>query len=614
MSRPRRALPRSRRAPLALVSACGGGGGEHRSAGATERPADTDDREAAAGGDAHAGARRGPGRARPDARAHAGRPRGVRQHVREALRRRRGPRARPAARRRAARGLRGRHRPSPSRCATASTFNDGTPFDAEAVKTSLDRHRTLEGSARRGRPRGGRVGRGRRPDDRARSRLNGAVRPAHRAARRPGRHDHVADAARRRSATSSAPTRSASARSPFVSRTAGSEIVLEKAAGLLRRRPGQARRPSRTAIITDGNVRQANVKSGDVQVAERIAADRRGGARERHRGASSSARSRSATRASRSTSATSPGVSQPVRRGRHPARQLARAARGLRAVAGPRRASTRSCSPASTRPAARRCRRPAPTTTTSIECTERDLDRAKELIAGSPAQPTPVPVDADRSARARRTCGSARSSSRRPRRPASRSRSPPTEFASALDASDAGDFDTFQVGWSGRVDPDGNIYNFLAHRRVAEHQRLLQPRGRRRARAGPADRRPGRAHGSSTPQATRAGRRGPADHLPVPPGATTSRPARTSSASSTTPTACRGSRPPAWPSSARRRDGGRPWRRTCSAASAPRRSCCCSPASWSSSGSGRCRATRRSPWPARSATRSRSSRSARSTA
>ncbi len=36
-----------------------------------------------------------------------------------------------------------------------------------------------------------------------------------------------------------------------------------------------------------------------------------------------------------------------------------------------------------------------------------------------------------------------------------------TEFASALDASDAGDFDTFQVGWSGRVDPDGNIYNFL---------------------------------------------------------------------------------------------------------------------------------------------------------
>ena len=37
----------------------------------------------------------------------------------------------------------------------------------------------------------------------------------------------------------------------------------------------------------------------------------------------------------------------------------------------------------------------------------------------------------------------------------------PSEFASALDQTDAGKFDTFQVGWSGRIDPDGNIYSFL---------------------------------------------------------------------------------------------------------------------------------------------------------
>jgi peptide/nickel transport system substrate-binding protein len=37
----------------------------------------------------------------------------------------------------------------------------------------------------------------------------------------------------------------------------------------------------------------------------------------------------------------------------------------------------------------------------------------------------------------------------------------PTEFASALDQTDAGDYQMFQVGWSGRVDPDGNISNFL---------------------------------------------------------------------------------------------------------------------------------------------------------
>jgi peptide/nickel transport system substrate-binding protein len=37
----------------------------------------------------------------------------------------------------------------------------------------------------------------------------------------------------------------------------------------------------------------------------------------------------------------------------------------------------------------------------------------------------------------------------------------PTEFTTALNRADAGKFDTFQVGWSGRVDPDGNFYQFV---------------------------------------------------------------------------------------------------------------------------------------------------------
>jgi len=37
-----------------------------------------------------------------------------------------------------------------------------------------------------------------------------------------------------------------------------------------------------------------------------------------------------------------------------------------------------------------------------------------------------------------------------------------TEFASALDLAERGDFEAFLVGWSGRTDPDGNIYNFIA--------------------------------------------------------------------------------------------------------------------------------------------------------
>jgi peptide/nickel transport system substrate-binding protein len=38
----------------------------------------------------------------------------------------------------------------------------------------------------------------------------------------------------------------------------------------------------------------------------------------------------------------------------------------------------------------------------------------------------------------------------------------PTQFTTALNKADAGTFDAFAVGWSGRVDPDGNIYGFVA--------------------------------------------------------------------------------------------------------------------------------------------------------
>ncbi|MPZ27484.1 MAG: ABC transporter substrate-binding protein [Micromonosporaceae bacterium] len=37
----------------------------------------------------------------------------------------------------------------------------------------------------------------------------------------------------------------------------------------------------------------------------------------------------------------------------------------------------------------------------------------------------------------------------------------PTEFSSALDLADQGNFQMFAIGWSGRVDPDGNIASFL---------------------------------------------------------------------------------------------------------------------------------------------------------
>ena len=37
----------------------------------------------------------------------------------------------------------------------------------------------------------------------------------------------------------------------------------------------------------------------------------------------------------------------------------------------------------------------------------------------------------------------------------------PTEFVTSLARQDAGNYDSFAIGWSGRIDPDGNIYQFV---------------------------------------------------------------------------------------------------------------------------------------------------------
>jgi peptide/nickel transport system substrate-binding protein len=39
-----------------------------------------------------------------------------------------------------------------------------------------------------------------------------------------------------------------------------------------------------------------------------------------------------------------------------------------------------------------------------------------------------------------------------------------TEFASSLDLASKGDYEAYLIGWSGRTDPDGNLYNFVSCR------------------------------------------------------------------------------------------------------------------------------------------------------
>ncbi|MCS6891175.1 MAG: ABC transporter substrate-binding protein [Rhodovarius sp.] len=49
------------------------------------------------------------------------------------------------------------------------------------------------------------------------------------------------------------------------------------------------------------------------------------------------------------------------------------------------------------------------------------------------------------------------------------------EFASALQAATRGEFEAFLVGWSGRVDPDGNVYTFLHSRATGNDGRYSHP-------------------------------------------------------------------------------------------------------------------------------------------
>jgi peptide/nickel transport system substrate-binding protein len=49
------------------------------------------------------------------------------------------------------------------------------------------------------------------------------------------------------------------------------------------------------------------------------------------------------------------------------------------------------------------------------------------------------------------------------------------EFASSLQASNRGEFETYLLGWSGRVDPDGNIYTFVHSRGPANDGKYNNP-------------------------------------------------------------------------------------------------------------------------------------------
>ncbi|WP_199493275.1 ABC transporter substrate-binding protein [Marinitenerispora sediminis] len=97
-------------------------------------------------------------------------------------------------------------------------------------------------------------------------------------------------------------------------------------------------------------------------------------------------------------------------------------------------------------------------TDSTQECPPFDPDRARELVAQTGAA-TPVPVELMvpndpinlRLGQVVQAMAAETGFSVRLR---------PTEFASSIDAARAGDFEAYVSGWSGRPDPDGNIAQF----------------------------------------------------------------------------------------------------------------------------------------------------------
>ena len=77
-----------------------------------------------------------------------------------------------------------------------------------------------------------------------------------------------------------------------------------------------------------------------------------------------------------------------------------------------------------------------------------------------------------------------------------------TEFATSLDLADKGQFDAYVLAWSGRADPDGNIYSFDACKQPLNYAGYCKPEVDELLNKSRTASRSGRA-----PQAVRAARR-----------------------------------------------------------------------------------------------------------
>jgi peptide/nickel transport system substrate-binding protein len=332
-------------------------------------------------------------------------------------------------------------------------FNDGTPFNAEAVKTSIERHKTIAGSSRTAE-----LASVESVDvvDEHTVRLNLSEPFAPLTSVLADRSGMVMSPAQLdKLGENFADEPVCVGPFEFVERRAGESIELKKSNDYYDADKVNLDRVTFT-IIEQGPVRSANLRSGEVDVAERLDTT-----------TLEDVESDSSLRLYEAGSigyqgitinvGNVRGVEQPFGQRNTPLAEDPRIRKAfelsldrdvINEVVFQGRYEP-DCSPI------------APTSPfdTDIPCTEQDVAQAKQLLQQAGVQ-TPVPVELMLSTDPTSVrLGQVVQEMAKKAGFAVKAR--PTEFVSSLELAEKGQFDTFQIGWSGRVDPDGNIYDFM---------------------------------------------------------------------------------------------------------------------------------------------------------
>ena len=331
-------------------------------------------------------------------------------------------------------------------------FNDGTPFTAEAMKFSLDRHREMKGSNRRSELESVTAVEVVDPLT-VRLRLKAPFSPlTAQLADRSGMP--ISPAADKKLGEKFGTAPVCVGPWQFVERVAQDRIVVERSPHYFDQSAAKFDRIV-FRIIPDDNVRLANLRSGDIDVMHMVAPTdatslkKEGALRglQRHR---------AGLQLGQHQPAQQDRQDEPARRSRHAAGQRSRAcakrsscrSTGRRSTRSPTRARTRSAAgpsrptaSSSTRPAsARPATWPGPRSCWPTRGWPSGYKFEMVIINNPPQRRVGEVIQ-----------GMAREAgfdiSLRPQ-----------EFASSLKDNDDGKHQSFLIGWSGRVDPDGNIH------------------------------------------------------------------------------------------------------------------------------------------------------------